>query len=187
MKLKWGEDPRIFSISSKEFLDDGNGNVKGIRTVQVEWKQDQSGRWNMSEVPNSEQIFEVFLFCSKVNDLQTAIKFKNFKLNLHFKADLILLAMGFLGPENYLIEQLNLTKDQRSNILTKAGTYRTPIDRIYSAGDCRRGQSLVVHAINEGRQAAREIDTDLIGALSALPGPGGVIPYPPPSAYSATG
>ncbi|CAK9253857.1 unnamed protein product [Sphagnum jensenii] len=95
--------------------------------------------------------------------------------------------MGFLGPENYLIEQLNLTKDQRSNILTKTGTYRTPIDRIYSAGDCRRGQSLVVHAINEGRQAAREIDTDLIGALSALPGPGGVIPYPPPSTKSATG
>ncbi len=76
MKLKWGEDPRIFSISSKEFLDDGNGNVKGIRTVQVEWKQDQSGRWNMSEVPNSEQIFEVFLFYSysNVNDLQNAIE-----------------------------------------------------------------------------------------------------------------
>jgi glutamate synthase (NADPH/NADH) len=76
VKLKWGEDPRIFSISSKEFLDDGNGNVKGIRTVQVEWKQDQSGRWNMSEVPNSEQIFEVFLFYSysNVNDLQNAIE-----------------------------------------------------------------------------------------------------------------
>jgi glutamate synthase (NADPH/NADH) len=75
VKLKWGEDPRIFSISSKEFLDDGNGNVKGIRTVRVEWKQDQSGRWNMSEVPDSEQIFEVFLFYSysKVNDLQNAL------------------------------------------------------------------------------------------------------------------
>ncbi len=69
VKLKWGEDPRIFSISSKEFLDDGNGNVR------VEWKQDQSGRWNMSEVPDSEQIFEVFLFYSysKVNDLQNAL------------------------------------------------------------------------------------------------------------------
>jgi NADPH-dependent glutamate synthase beta subunit-like oxidoreductase len=93
-----------------------------------------------------------------------------------------LLAMGFLGPESYLTEQLKLTKDQRSNVLTKAGTYRTPIDGIYAAGDCRRGQSLVVHAINEGRQAAREIDADLNDRLSTLPGPGGVIPYPPPSA-----
>lgn len=91
----------------------------------------------------------------------------------------MLLAMGFLGPETYLTEQLRLTKDQRSNVLTKAGTYRTPIDRIYAAGDCRRGQSLVVHAINEGRQAAREIDADLHNGMSTLPGPGGVIPYPP--------
>jgi glutamate synthase (NADH) len=95
--------------------------------------------------------------------------------------------MGFLGPESYLVDQLKLTKDQRSNILTKAGTYRTPIERIYSAGDCRRGQSLVVHAINEGRQAAREIDSDLSGGLSTLPGPGGVIPYPPPGLKTAAG
>lgn len=90
--------------------------------------------------------------------------------------------MGFLGPESHIIDQLNLTKDGRSNILTKAGTYKTPISRIYCAGDCRRGQSLVVHAINEGRQAAREIDADLneLENKSGLPGPGGLIPYPPP-------
>lgn len=88
--------------------------------------------------------------------------------------------MGFLGPESSIIDQLSLTKDNRSNILTKSGTYRTPIERIYSAGDCRRGQSLVVHAINEGRQAAREIDSDFNEKKSGLPGPGGVIPYPPP-------
>ena len=94
--------------------------------------------------------------------------------------------MGFLGPESSIIDQLNLTKDGRSNILTKPGTYRTPIERIYSAGDCRRGQSLVVHAINEGRQAAREIDayfteqTNGKQRKSGLPGPGGQIPYPPP-------
>lgn len=93
--------------------------------------------------------------------------------------------MGFLGPESYLIDDLGLTKDPRSNIVTAPGTYRTPIPRIYSAGDCRRGQSLVVHAINEGRQAAREIDSDLNGGTSGLPGPGGVIPYPPPSAKAA--
>lgn len=95
--------------------------------------------------------------------------------------------MGFIGPESYLIEELKLTKDPRSNILTKSGTYRTPIDRIYAAGDCRRGQSLVVHAINEGRQAAREIDSDLSGGVSALPGPGGVIPYPPPTSKIVAG
>lgn len=94
--------------------------------------------------------------------------------------------MGFLGPESSIIDQLNLTKDGCSNILTKPGTYSTPIERIYSAGDCRRGQSLVVHAINEGRQAAREIDSYFSGQLdkaqkkSGLPGPGGIIPYPPP-------
>ncbi len=101
--------------------------------------------------------------------------------------------MGFLGPESSIIDQLNLTKDGRSNILTKPGTYRTPIERIYSAGDCRRGQSLVVHAINEGRQAAREIDAYFVGQLnkqeavkmSGLPGPGGVIPFPPPYENSA--
>lgn len=90
--------------------------------------------------------------------------------------------MGFLGPESTIIEQLNLTKDNRSNILTKPNSYRTPIERIYSAGDCRRGQSLVVHAIHEGRQAAREIDTDFNEKAnkSGLPGPGGIIPFPPP-------
>ena len=94
--------------------------------------------------------------------------------------------MGFVGPETSIIDQLNLTKDGRSNILTKSGTYQTPIERIFSAGDCRRGQSLVVHAINEGRQAAREIDAYFAGQSdrsqkkSGLPGPGGVIPFPPP-------
>src|SRR6218665_1206066 len=89
--------------------------------------------------------------------------------------------MGFLGPESTIIDQLNLTKDSRSNIMTKPGTYRSPMDRIFAAGDCRRGQSLVVHAINEGRQAAREMDVFLMGVpRSGLPGPGGVIPYPPP-------
>lgn len=94
--------------------------------------------------------------------------------------------MGFLGPETYLIDQLKLEKE-RSNIKVKAG-YRTPTDRVYACGDCRRGQSLVVHAINEGRQAAREIDEDLTKGTSGLPGPGGIIPYPPSSIkMSATG
>lgn len=139
-------------MSSKNFIDDGNGNVAGIKAVKVEWTK-VNGQWKLNEVPDSEQTFE---------------------------ADLILLAMGFLGPEKYCIDQLELPQDNRSNIVTREGTYRTSKAKVYACGDCRRGQSLVVHAINEGRQAAREIDADFNHGVSALPGPGGVVPYPPP-------
>eukprot|EP00057_Strongylocentrotus_purpuratus_P023472 XP_011677946.1 PREDICTED: putative glutamate synthase [NADPH] [Strongylocentrotus purpuratus] len=94
-----------------------------------------------------------------------------------FKADLVLLAMGFLGPEQNLIEELGVDQDPRSNIQTPNGKYHTSLDKVYAAGDCRRGQSLVVHAINEGRQAARQIDLDLMGCTS-LAGPGGVVHTP---------
>lgn len=149
VRLKYGQDPRHFSILSKEFLDNGQGHVSGIRTVQVKWTKDATGRWNMEEVPDSSKVF---------------------------KADLVLLAMGFLGPEKYLIDELSLEQDPRCNIRTPAGRYSTSVHRVYAAGDCRKGQSLVVHAINEGRQAAREIDRDLTGK-SVLAGPGGVIPH----------
>ncbi|CAN8017433.1 unnamed protein product [Ixodes persulcatus] len=149
VRLKYGQDPRHFSILSKEFLDNGQGHVSGIRTVQVKWTKDATGRWNMEEVPDTSKVF---------------------------KADLVLLAMGFLGPEKYLIDELSLEQDPRCNIRTPAGRYSTSVHRVYAAGDCRKGQSLVVHAINEGRQAAREIDRDLTGK-SVLAGPGGVITH----------
>lgn len=168
--LQWKNDPRIYEISSKSFINDENGNVAGVNTVRVNWTKNAKGGWVLNELPNTEEVFKV-----RIHSPQ------KIGLILFFpKADLVLLAMGFLGPESIIIDQLNLTKDARSNILTKSGTYRTPIERIYSAGDCRRGQSLVVHAINEGRQAAREIDTDLTERKSGLPGPGGAIPFPPP-------
>ncbi|KAF7492057.1 Glutamate synthase [NADH] [Sarcoptes scabiei] len=153
--LKWNHDPRIYEISSKKFVGDEKGNIVAIETIRVNWTKNEKGGWVLNELPGTE---------------------------ITFKADLVLLAMGFLGPESKIIDQLNLTKDPRSNILTKSGSYRTPIEKIYSAGDCRRGQSLVVHAINEGRQAAREIDSDLNEKenKSGLPGPGGMIPFPPP-------
>lgn len=150
VRLKYGQDPRHYSILSKEFLDNGQGHVSGIRTVQVKWTKDGTGRWNMEELPDTSKVF---------------------------KADLVLLAMGFLGPEKYLIDELSLEQDPRCNIRTPTGCYNTSIPRVYAAGDCRKGQSLVVHAINEGRQAAREIDIDLSSGKSLLPGPGGVIPY----------
>lgn len=145
--LKFGRDPRIFSIMSKEFLDDGNGNVKGIRTVDVEWNKDPTGRWVMNEKADSERVFN---------------------------CDIVMLAMGFLGPEKTVVEELSLTQDPRSNIDTAKAPYTTSVPKVYAAGDCRRGQSLVVHAINEGRQAARQIDLDLMGHTS-LAGPGGVV------------
>ncbi|KAG8184761.1 hypothetical protein JTE90_019357 [Oedothorax gibbosus] len=149
VKLKFGEDPRTFSIMSEKFLDDGNGNLSGISTVQVEWTKDASGNWKMDKVPGTEKVY---------------------------KADIVMLAMGFLGPEQYLLTELGVEQDPRKNVATPQGNFRTSIPKVYAAGDCRRGQSLVVHAISEGRQAARKIDADLM-KNSSLAGPGGVIPY----------
>ncbi|KAA3673282.1 glutamate synthase (NADPH/NADH) [Paragonimus westermani] len=149
--MRFGRDPRHFTILTKEFLDNGAGAVRGIRTVCVNWSKDSlTGTWKMQEVPDSEHIFE---------------------------CDLVLLALGFIGPENKLIEELALSVSNTPDavITTKlAGSFATNVPRVYAAGDCRRGQSLVVHAINEGRQVAREVDLDLMGS-TLLPGPGGVV------------
>ena len=127
-----GDDPRTYSISSTEFIDDGQGNVAGIRTVDV---QMVDGRFE--NVPGSER---------------------------EWKADLVLLAMGFLGPEHAVSDRLAVDYDERSNYKAEYGAYRTAVDNVFAAGDCRRGQSLVVRAINEGREAAREIDRFLMGS-----------------------
>lgn len=141
------KDPRIFQISSKEFIDDGNGNVKGVNTVQIEWKKDDKGRWQVVEIPGTEKVYE---------------------------CDLVLLAMGFMGPEEKLLKDLQLSKDPRGNIETPVNKYNSNVKKVYAAGDCRRGQSLIVWAIHEGRQAARQIDLDLMG-YSSLAGPAGVV------------
>ncbi|XP_042242518.1 glutamate synthase [NADH], amyloplastic-like isoform X2 [Homarus americanus] len=147
VKVKFGRDPREYSTLTKEFLDDGTGKVAGVRAVTVEWTKDESGRWKMNEVEGSEKVY---------------------------KADLVLLAMGFLGPERYIVNELEMEQDPRSNICTPDGKYVTSVDKVFAAGDCRRGQSLVVWAINEGRQAAREVDTYLMDT-STLPLSGGVV------------
>ena len=136
---KFGDDPREFSILSKEFIAGADGQVRGIRTVQVEWNKDDSGRFQMAEMPGSEK---------------------------EFKADLVLLAMGFLGPEDTIVGKLGLETDERSNFKADYGSYATSIEGVFAAGDCRRGQSLVVWAINEGREAAREVDRYLVGSTS---------------------
>ncbi len=142
-EAKFGKDPREYAILSKRFIDDGNGNVAGVETVRVEWSKDEDGKWKMGEVPGSEQIFE---------------------------ADLVFLAMGFLGPEDTLAEQLGLERDARSNFKAQYGDYATNTEGVFAAGDCRRGQSLVVWGIAEGRGAARAVDQFLMGH-SDLPAP----------------
>ncbi|KAJ2470099.1 glutamate synthase [NADH], partial [Coemansia sp. RSA 2322] len=166
---RWGKDPRRYCVSAKRFVGDREGRVCGIEIVRVEWTKDPAtGQWSMAEIPGSHEVVE---------------------------ADLVFLAMGFVGPENKVIEELAVKQGPRSNIHTPDGSYRTSVDRVYAAGDCRRGQSLVVWGINEGRQAAREIDHDLRGSstctsagavcesgrlsavsLSHLPVSGGVVP-----------
>jgi len=147
VKVKWGGDPRRYNTMSKRFLADDDGRVSGVETVLVEWTKDDKGAWRMAEVPGSE---------------------------MTYVCQMVLLAMGFLGPEKYVLDQLELEKDGRGNIRTPAGQYASNIPGVFAAGDCRRGQSLVVWGITEGRQAAREVDTYLQGS-SALPGPAGVI------------
>ncbi len=132
---RFGRDPREYRILTKEFIDDGNGNVAGVRIVQVRW-QKIDDQWSMEEIEGTEKVWD---------------------------ADLVLLSMGFLGPEHYASDAIDLEYDARSNYKAVHGVYTTNVEGVFAAGDCRRGQSLVVWGINEGREAAREIDCYLMG------------------------
>jgi glutamate synthase (NADPH/NADH) small chain len=131
----FGDDPRQYLIQTKKFVGDENGRVKELHTVRIEWGRD-NGRMVPKEVPGTERVFP---------------------------AQLVLLAMGFLGPENQLLDQLGVEKDPRTNAKAEHGKFATSVPGIFAAGDMRRGQSLVVWAINEGRGAARECDRWLMG------------------------
>lgn len=132
---KFGKDPRSYEVLTKKFVGDENGVVKGLVVVKVQWEKDASGRFQFKEVEGSEEMIE---------------------------ADLVLLAMGFLGPESNVAEKLGLECDNRSNFKAEYGRFATNVDGIFAAGDCRRGQSLVVWAISEGRQAASQVDKYLV-------------------------
>ncbi|CAL9213568.1 unnamed protein product [Arabidopsis halleri] len=128
---KFGKDPRTYEVLTKRFIGDDNGNVKGLEIVRVSWEKDDTGRFQFKEIEGSEEIIE---------------------------ADLVFLAMGFLGPEPTLAEKLGLECDNRSNFKAEYGRFSTTVEGVFAAGDCRRGQSLVVWAISEGRQAAAQVD-----------------------------
>ncbi|KAK2770623.1 glutamate synthase [NADH] [Emmonsiellopsis sp. PD_33] len=146
VKTHMGKDPREYCVMSKEFVGE-KGVVKGINITRVEWTKSASGGWDMKTVEGSEQFFP---------------------------ADLVLLSMGFLGPEDRLLGD-DIEKDARKNVKTPPGQYATNVPGVFAAGDCRRGQSLIVWGINEGRQAAREVDTYLMGTGSQLPVTGGIV------------
>ena len=131
-----GEDPRQYLVSSSKFEGDEDGNVKAVHIHDIEWVSD-NGRFMPKKVEGSERVIS---------------------------ADLVLLAMGFLGPEATIVEELGLEQDARSNIKAQYGEFRTSVDKVFAAGDVRRGQSLIVWAINEGRAVARECDTFLMGS-----------------------
>tara|TARA_B100000029_G_scaffold151028_1_gene146196 strand:- start:198 stop:1682 length:1485 start_codon:yes stop_codon:yes gene_type:complete len=137
----FGDDPREFCIETVEFFGNENGELTGLKTVEVDWSRPQENGPPFSRVEGSERLWE---------------------------ADLVFLAMGFLGPEQFLVDELGLETDPRSNYQAEYGEFATSLEGVFSAGDCRRGQSLVVWAIDEGRGAARECDRFLMGE-SRLP------------------
>ena len=127
----FGDDPRRYCTSVKEFISDDNGNVKAAKTVKVSWFQDESGRITFKEIEGSEEVIEV---------------------------DIVMLAMGFLGTEEYISNSLNLSLDNRGNINAEYKSFKTNKEKIFTCGDARRGQSLVVWAIREGLEAAKSIN-----------------------------
>ncbi len=127
---------RFFSISTKEFIGDKDGNIKALKTVEVEWIFKNGERPELKEIPNTEKTWD---------------------------CDLVLLALGFTGSENTLAEQFGLEMDFRTNIKATEKDYKTNVPGIFTAGDMRRGQSLIVWAISEGRQAAHHVDAFLMG------------------------
>ena len=134
---RFGADPRRYLIQTKKYEGDANGHVKAIHTIEIDWVRDpKTGQFTLKERPGTEKVWPT---------------------------QLVLLAMGFLGPEETLLKALKLEADPRSNIKAEYGKFGTSVKGVFAAGDARRGQSLVVWAINEGRAAARECDRYLMG------------------------
>ena len=133
---KFGDDPRVYLTTATKFEGDANGHVKAVHTVEVKWERNDKGQFIPKHVAGTEKVLP---------------------------AQLVLLAMGFLGPEQPLLDSLGIERDARTNVKADFNKYSTNLPNVFACGDCRRGQSLVVWAFNEGRGAARECDRFLMG------------------------
>jgi glutamate synthase (NADPH/NADH) small chain len=138
-QARFGADPRVYLIMTEKFVGDANGHVKELCTVDVEWVRGDNGGFFPKRIPGTEKVWP---------------------------ADLVLLAMGFLGPEDTILKELAVEQDARSNAKADYGHYMTNVEGVFAAGDMRRGQSLVVWAIHEGRGAARACDRYLMGSTN---------------------
>ena len=133
----FGTDPRIYQTTVKRFIKDENGSLKGAELVSLSFEKDETtGRMNMKEVEGSE--YEV-------------------------EAELVLIAAGFLGSQSYVTSAFGVDVDGRTNVIGQNGTHRTNVENVFTAGDMHSGQSLVVRAIRDGRDCAREVDESLMG------------------------
>ncbi|KAA0561478.1 glutamate synthase subunit beta [Rossellomorea aquimaris] len=131
-----GEDPRAYAVMTKKFVGDEHGHIKEVHTINVKLRYDEDGNKIRDEIPGTEKVWP---------------------------ADLVLLAIGFSGPEQDLIKELEVETNSNSTVKAEYGKYLTNVEGVFAAGDMRRGQSLIVWAINEGREAARECDRYLMG------------------------
>ena len=133
----FGSDPRIYCTTVTEYLKDKSGRLKGVRTTELKSVRDEAtGRYNMVPVEGSEKTL---------------------------KADMVLIAAGFLGSQEYICDDFKVKRNARTNVATEDGEYATSVDRVFVCGDMHRGQSLVVWAIAEGRGAAGAVDKSLMG------------------------
>ncbi len=132
----YGHDPRIYESTVKEFIKDKSGKLKGVKTVRLVWEKDASGRMINKEAAGSEKVLD---------------------------ADIVLIAAGFLGAQKYVTDAFQVEVDQRANVKTASGAFQTSVENVFTAGDMHTGQSLVVKAIRQGRECAREVDGSLMG------------------------
>ncbi len=133
----YGQDPRIYESTVKEFVKGEDGRLKGVKIVKLSWEKDaSSGRMISKEIPGSEKLLE---------------------------ADIVLIAAGFLGAQSYVAEAFGVELNERTNVKTAPGSYQTSRENVFVTGDMHRGQSLVVWAIREGRETARAVDESLMG------------------------
>ena len=133
----FGHDPRIYESTVKEFIKDKNGKLKAVKIVKLAWEKDpQTGRMNSKEVAGSEKIMD---------------------------CELVLIAAGFLGAQKYVTDAFKVELTPRTNVKTEQDSFKTNVKNVFTAGDMHTGQSLVVKAIRQGRECAREVDESLMG------------------------